>query len=179
MIAGWGSHMFDAAQWGNGSDDTGPVEMKATGEFPDRGLFNVHTTFRATGRYADGVKLIAEAGAPAGVTFEGDAGWISVGREHLKIQSSEILSDKIGAVEDHLYVSVNHMLNFLQCMRSRREPICPVEVGHRSNSICVIAHLAMKLGRQLHWDPQAERFVDDEGANALLDYDYRQPWTHY
>jgi hypothetical protein len=69
------------------------------------------------------------------------------------------------------------MLNFLQCMRTREDPICPVEVGHRSNSICIIAHLSMKLGRQLRWDPQGERFLDDAEANALLDYEHRKPWT--
>jgi predicted dehydrogenase len=177
MITGWGSHMFDIAQWGHGSSDTGPIEMEATGKFPDRGLFNVHTTFQATGRYGDGVKLVIESGDPAGVTFEGDAGWLSVGRGHLKAERPELLHERIGAEETHLYVSRNHMANFLQCMRSRQDPICPVEVGHRSNSICVITHLAMKLGRRLNWDPQAEQFIDDDQANTLLDYEYRQPWT--
>jgi hypothetical protein len=69
------------------------------------------------------------------------------------------------------------MLNFLQCLRTRQDPLCPVEVGHRSNTICVITHLAMKLGRTLRWDPAAERFLDDEAANALLDYTRRPPWS--
>ncbi len=176
MITGWGAHMFDTAQWGHGSDDTGPVEMLATGEFPDRGLFDVHTTFRAEGRYANGVKLIAQSGAPAGVKFEGDDGWIDVGRSHLKAEPRGILNESIGENELHLYKSRNHMLNFLECMRSNKDPICPVEVGHRSNSICVITHIAMKLGRKLQWDPQAERFTNDEAANAMLDYEHRDPW---
>lgn len=177
MITGWGSHMFDIAQWGHGSDDSGPIEMAATGEFPERGLFNVHTTFHAEGRYADGVKLIAETGDPAGVTFEGDDGTISVGRGHFQAQPSDILHETLGENATRLYSSANHMLNFLQCMRSRRDPVCPVEVGHRSNSLCVITHLAMKLGRKLRWDPQAECFLDDDAANALLDYAHRAPWT--
>lgn len=177
MITGWGSHMFDIAQWGHGSDDSGPVEMEATAEFPDRGLFNVHTTFEAVGRYADGVKLIAATGTPPGVRFEGDDGWILVGRSQLEAEPSDILREQIGENEIHLYRSENHMRNFLQCMRSRQDPICPVEVGHRGNSICVITHLAMKLGRKLRWDPQAEHFLDDDTANAMLDYDHREPWT--
>jgi predicted dehydrogenase len=177
MITGWGSHMFDIAQWGHGSDDAGPVEMTATAEFPDRGLFNVHTTFQAEGQYADGVKLLAETGSPAGVTFEGDQGTISIGRGHFQAEPSEILHEPLGEGETRLYESSDHMLNYLQCMRSRREPICPVEVGHRSNSICVIAHLAMKLGRKLRWDPQAERFLEDDAANELLDFAHRPPWT--
>jgi predicted dehydrogenase len=176
MITGWGSHMFDIAQWGRGSDDSGPVEFEATGEFPDRGLFNVHTTFRASMRYADGVNLLAESGEPAGVRFEGDAGWISVGRGRLEAEPAAILDEPLDPGEPRLYVSDDHMRNYLQCMQSRRDPICPVEVGHRSNSICVITHMAMKLGRQLRWDPKAEQFVDDDQANALLRNEYRSPW---
>ncbi len=177
MITGWGAHMFDTAQWGHGSDDSGPVEMEASGEFPDRGLFDVHTNFRAAGRYADGVKLLANSGTPAGVTFQGDAGSISVTRSSLKAEPGDILQAPIGDADVQLYRSDNHMRNFLQCMVTREDPICPVEVGHRSNSVCVITHVAMKLGRKLRWDPTTERFLDDDGANKLLDYDHRKPWT--
>ncbi len=177
MITGWGAHMFDTAQWGHGSDDSGPVEMEASAEFPDRGLFDVHTDFHAEGRYADGVRLLASSGTPAGVTFEGDAGSIAVTRGSINAEPGDILQEKIGENEVRLYQSDNHMRNFLQCMRTREDPICPVEVGHRSNSVCVITHVAMKLGRKLRWDPKAERFIDDESANAMLDYDHRKPWT--
>ena len=88
-----------------------------------------------------------------------------------------ILDEQIGESEIRLERSGNHMLNFLQCIRTRQDPICPVEVGHRSNSICVMTHIAMKLGRKLRWDPQAERFADDPQANAMLDYEHREPWT--
>lgn len=177
MITGWGSHMFDIAQWGHGTDSTGPVEMEASAEFPDRGLFDVHTTFRAEGRYADGVRLIARSGEPAGVKFEGNQGWIDVGRGHFTAQPEKILDEKLGSDAVHLYRSDHHMGNFLQSMRTRQDPVCPVEVGHRSNSICVITHIAMKLGRKLRWDPQSERFADDDAANGMLDYPHREPWT--
>jgi predicted dehydrogenase len=177
MITGWGAHMFDIAQWGHGSDDSGLVEVEATAEFPHRGLFDVHTTFRAEGRYADGVKLLAASGEPAGVRFDGDAGWIRVSRGKLEAEPREILNQPIGANEVQLQRSHNHMSNFLQSVRMQQDPICPVEVGHRSNTLCVITHLAMKLGRKLHWDPNAESFVDDPEANALLDYEHRPPWT--
>jgi predicted dehydrogenase len=176
MITGWGSHMFDIAQWGHGSDHGGPVEMTASGQFPDRGLFDVHTDFQATGRYADGVELIAVSGSPAGVRFEGEDGWIDVGRGRLVAQPAGLLTRAPARSDDPLAVSRNHMRDFLQSMRTRQDPICPVEVGHRSNSICVITHLAMKLGRTLRWDPESESFLDDGQANALLDYPHRSPW---
>lgn len=176
MITGWGSHMFDIAQWGHGSDDSGPIEMEATGEFPDRGLFNVHVGFQAHGRYSDGVELIAVNG-DAGVTFEGSDGWLTVGRGFIEAEHPEVLKSQIGDDETRLYVSNNHMGNFLDCMRSREDPICPVETGHRSNTICVLAHTAMKLERNLRWDPQAEQFIDDQEANETLDYEHRDPWA--
>ncbi len=177
MITGWGSHMFDIAQWGHGSDDAGPVEIEASAEFPRRGLFDVHTTFRADGRYRDGVRLVAQSGSPAGVRFEGDDGWLDVGRSHLKAEPDAILRDGLGSNDLRLERSNNHMLNFLKCVHTKQDPICPVEIGHRSNSICIITHIAMKLGRKLRWEPFAERFVDNEQANAMLDYDHREPWS--
>jgi myo-inositol 2-dehydrogenase/D-chiro-inositol 1-dehydrogenase len=177
MITGWGSHMNDIAQWGNGTDDTGPVEFEGRGDFPARGLFNVHTNFHVEARYANGVRLIMETGEPGGVRFEGEKGWIYVQRDKLDSSNPAILREKIGDNEVRLYVSNNHMKNFLECMRTRQDPVAPVEVGHRSNSICVLAHIAMRLGRKLAWDPKAERFVGDAEADTWLDYLHRAPWT--
>ena len=176
MISNWGAHMNDIAQWGNGSEDTGPVEVEAKAEFPDRGLFDVHTAFHAEAVYANGVRLIMETGDPPGVRFEGDQGWIFVTREEITASHPEILKREAGAGEGRLYESGNHMKNFLECMRTRKEPVAPAEVGHRSNSICILAHIAMKVGRKLRWDPAAERFLDDDEANSRLDYPHRQPW---
>ncbi|MCC7475779.1 MAG: Gfo/Idh/MocA family oxidoreductase [Pirellulales bacterium] len=177
MITGWGAHMFDIAQWGHGSDNTGPIEIEATGEFPDRGLFNVHTNFKATAKYADGVEIHAETGGPAGVHFDGDAGSIFVSRGKAISNPASILEQPLADSEQTLYRSSNHMRNYLECIRSGHDTVCPVEVGHRSNTICVMAHIAMKLGRKLRWDPKTERFIGDESANAMLDYDHRKPWT--
>jgi predicted dehydrogenase len=177
MITGWGSHMADIAQWGNGSDATGPVEVEAKAEFPDRGLFDVHTTFHAEALYANGVRLVMETGDPPGVRFEGDKGWIFVTREEITASDPAVLKPEAGEGEIHLYQSGNHMRNFLECMRTRQEPVAPVEVGHRSNTVCILAHIAMKLQRKLRWDPAVECFLDDDEANFRLDYPHREPWT--
>ncbi len=177
MVTGWGSHMMDIAQWGHGSDLSGPVSIEASAEFPDRGLFDVHTKFKAEAAYADGVRLIMETGDPAGVRFEGDDGWVFVQRGAIKASDPEILRWKPGQGQVKLVQSGNHMRNFLEAVRSRKAPAAPVEVGHRSNTICVMTHIAMKLGRRLAWDPAAERFVGDDEANRRLDYPHRKPWT--
>ncbi len=176
MITGWGSHMIDIAQWGHGSELTGPVSVEATAEFPDRGLFDVHTKFKAEAVYADGVRLIMETGDPAGVRFEGDRGWVFVQRGAIKASDPEILKWKPGQGGVKLEQSGNHMKNFLEAVRARRDPIAPVEVGHRSNAICIMTHIAMKLGRKLAWDPKAETFTGDDEANRRLDYPHRAPW---
>jgi predicted dehydrogenase len=177
MITNWGAHMNDIAQWGNGSDNTGPVEIEGKAEYPDRGLFDVHTKFHAEARYANGVCLVMETGDPPGVRFEGDKGWIFVTREDITASDPMILKQEAGEGETRLYRSGNHMKNFLECMRSRKETAAPVEVGHRSNTVCMLAHIAMKLGRKLRWDPQAQRCLDDDEANGRLDYPHREPWT--
>jgi myo-inositol 2-dehydrogenase / D-chiro-inositol 1-dehydrogenase len=177
MITGWGSHMNDIAQWGNGTEHSGVIEIEAKAEFPDRGLFNVHTTYSSEAIYKNNVKLIQETGSPAGVRFEGDKGWIFVQRGEIQASDRAILREKIGPEETQLYKSTNHMKNFLECMKTRKDPIAPVEIGHRSNSLCVITHIAMKMGRKLLWDPETERFTNNDEANRMLDYSHREPWT--
>ena len=109
--------------------------------------------------------------------FEGEECWIFVQRGKIEASDKDILKQEIGEDETKLTISTNHMKNFLECMRNRKDPIAPVEVGHRSNTVCVLTHIAMKLGRKLNWDPQAERFVNDDEANGWLDFPHRKPWT--
>ncbi len=177
MIAGWGAHMNDIAQWGHGTDrDSGLTEIEAEASFPERGLFDVHTRFFARGKWADGVPLIQRTDRQAGVTFQGSDGWLFVRRGGIAAGPTSILQEVIGDDEEHLYVSNDHYRNFLECVRSRKEPVCPVEVGHRSNTLCVMTHIAMKLGRKLKWDPVKETFLNDAEANALMGSERRSPW---
>ncbi len=177
MITGWGSHMNDIAQWARGNDhDSGLVEVHAKAHFPQRGLWDVHTSYFARGKWADGVPLIQRTDPQAGVTFHGSDGWLFVRRGGIAAGPSSILKEEIGEDETKLYVSSNHYRNFLECVRSREEPICPVEVGHRSNTVCIITHISMLLDRKLKWDPKTEMFVGDDEANAMLAEERRDPW---
>lgn len=177
MITGWGSHMFDIAQWALGTDvDSGPVKIEASGEFPERGLFDVHVGFQAEAEYANGLKMVSSTGKP-GVKFIGSDGWIRVERGAFYAHDRNIFREPMGDSDIKLPVSDDHMSNFLKSMRSRQDPIAPVEVGHRSNSVCLLHHIAMKLGRPLQWDPQREQFLNDDQANAMLDYPHREPWV--
>lgn len=177
MIANWGAHMIDIAQWGHGTELTGPITIEARAQFPERGLFNVHTRFRAEAVYADGLTMVMETGDPAGVRFEGSEGWVFVRREGLQASTPEILNYQVGTGQVKLYQSSNHMKNFLECIRTRQDPVAPVEAGHRTNSISVITHIAMKLQKKLSWDPEKEIFPDDAEASHLLDFPHRKPWV--
>jgi len=173
MVTGWGAHMYDIAQWGLGTDaDSGPVEISASGEFPDRGLFDVHTKYNGEALYANGIKMASGSHGNAGVRFFGEDGWISVRRGGIDAHDSDVLREQPkGEIE--LRTSRNHMRNFLECLRSGEDPVANVEAGHRTNTVCVLHHAAMKLGRKLKWDPETESFPDDPEAEAFLDYERR------
>jgi predicted dehydrogenase len=194
MITGWGSHHIDCAHWAMGTEHTGPIEISGTAEFPAKGLWNVHGDFRTEALYAGGVRMIVSGAFPNGIRFEGTQGWLFVsrGNEHItssdpvaKLQDTQalaagdpkILTSPIGPNEIHLYESMDHHGNWLDCVRSRKEPIAPVEVAHRSCSTCLLHHIAMKAKRTLHWEPEQERFKNDDLANTLLARPQRAPYV--
>lgn len=176
QVTNFGAHNLDIAQWGLGMDDSGPVEVYGNGVFPESGLFTTATKTYFECRYANGVELVCKTGK-FGMTFEGTDGTIYVDRKTIKAWPEEILKEKIGKDEIHLYKSDDHYRNFADCVKSRQDPICTAEIGHRSATVCNIGNIAMRLGRRLAWDPVAERFPNDEDANALLGRDMRGEWT--
>lgn len=193
MITGWGVHHVDIAHWGMGTEHTGPVEVEATAEFPKRGLWDVHGPFRVRARYANGVTVHLSDASPNGVRFEGTEGWIFVTRgayaatasdpvakersaQSLSASDPRVLASTIGEGEVHLPRSADQHGNWLEAIRSRQAPISAAEVGHRSTSACLVAHVAMRLGRKLRWDPLRERFRDDDEANAMLSRPQRAPY---
>lgn len=178
MITGWGSHHNDIAQWGMGIEYTGPVEVEGQTEYPKDGLWDVHGQFRIEYTYANGIKLICadDKKNKPGILFEGTEGWVYVDRGKLDAEPKSLLASTISPDEIHLYESNNHKANFLECIRSRTEPVAPVEAGHRSCTVCLLGEIAMRLGRKLKWDPQQERFTNDEQANRMLSRAMRNPW---
>lgn len=178
MITGWGSHHLDIAQWGMDTEFTGPVEIVGQAEYPKDGLWDVHGEFRIEYTYASGVKLICadEKKNKPGIFFEGTEGWLYVDRGRLDAQPKSLPSSTIGPNEIHLDQSNNHKANFLECIKSRSPTVAPVEVGHRSCTLCLLGDIAMRLGQKLKWDPQKERFIDNELANRMLSRPMRSPW---
>ncbi len=193
MITGWGAHHLDVAHWGMGTEHTGPVEIEAAAEFPRKGLWDVHGKFSVMARYRDGVTMYVSDDFPVGVRFIGSEAWLFVTRAGAAVTSSDPITAAVNAkgisashpkilapVKDsesvHLYRSTDHHGNWLECIRSRKEPICPAEVGHRSTSACLLSHIAMKLKRRLYWDPETELFKNDDEANRHLSHPQRAPY---
>jgi hypothetical protein len=115
-----------------------------------------------------------------GLRFEGTNGWIWVNRSELRASDPELLRTPLAADALRLPVSNNHMENFIDCVRTRRDPICDVEVGHRSAMVCHLGTIALRTGRALTWDPEAERFTGDHAAegNAQVAREMRAPYDY-
>jgi len=178
QVTDWGGHHPDCAQWGMGTEHTGPVEIRnAKGAFPPDELWNTATQFHFEAIYADGVKMIVSNNERMGVKWEGSDGWVTADRGKHDASPKSILDSKIGPKEIHLYESSNHYRNFIDCVLSRKEPVAPAEVAHRSITICHLGNIAMRLGRdKLKWDPVKEQILDDAEAAKMLSRPYRGPW---
>ena len=182
FIAGCGIHTVDMAQWGNGTDLTGPVEVEGIGEFPSDGLCDCATGWDMKLKYANGVTMHFTDGKrnPLGVRFQGPDGWVFVKEGHLggNIDASDksLLRKPIEPGEVNLPISTHHQRNFLDCVKTRARTIAPIDVAVRSDALVQLSDIAMRLGRKLKWDPGKEQFIDDEYANRLLKRPMRPPW---
>lgn len=180
-ISDWGAHYYDVAQWGNGTDATGPLEIEGTAEYPKDGLYDAAVDHHIEFRYANGVTLISETSAGEqgrnwGAHFDGTEGHIYVENSAVIAEPESVARSFIGPNEIHLYDSRNHHQNFIDCVKTRQQTTAPAEVGHRAATICHLGSIATLLGRKLTWDPDAERFVADDEANQMLARSMRSPW---
>ncbi len=178
IICDWGAHLFDTAHWANDTERSGPIEIEGTGTYWDSGLFNTVKEYDVTYRYANNVVMTCKPGNPS-IKFIGTQGWVGNRgwRGPVEASSEEILKSKIAPDEIHLYTNpAGEHDDFIKCVKSRKDPYFPVDVGHRVSTVCHLANIAIQLGRKLKWDPKAENFVDDESANALLSRNLRSPW---
>ncbi|GAB5403362.1 MAG: Gfo/Idh/MocA family oxidoreductase [Aureliella sp.] len=177
QITDWGGHHPDIAQWGMDTERTGPIAITdVAGEFASGPIYNTATEYSYTCEYASGVKLIISSKERGGVTFEGEDGWVWANRGRHDASSEEIKNSVIEKDEIHLYESDNHVGDFLDCVRSRKQPVAPVEIAHRSITLAHLGNIALRLNRSLSWNPDAENFGDDTEANTYLSRPYREPW---
>ncbi len=182
QITNFGAHHLDIAQWALGTDAGGPAAVAGAAEFHPERVHEVTEACRITYTYADGTRLILgqrQADIPEGVTLIGSKGRIFVNRGQLKTEPSELSETDLAATGlTQLYRSHDHTRNFLDCMRTRELPVCDVEIGHRSATLCHLGNIVARLGRGIAWDPATETMIGDDAAQSMVDRDYRSPWTH-
>lgn len=188
-ISNTGQHYIDVAAWGMNTERTGPVQVEAVGEFPQRGLFDVPNDFMVVLEYENGLRCMLSNAYDSGVRYVGDDGWIQARPGRMKAESDpekldasdkNILSSTIGENEIHLPQVNNLHDNWAECVKSRQQTLVPAEVAHRSCSVALLGDLAMHIGRRLKYDPAREQFIGDDEANAMLSRPQRRPYgtTH-
>jgi predicted dehydrogenase len=171
MMTDWGAHHFDIAQWGLGMDQSGPVEIIP----PDDPKAEKGVRFV----YDNGVEVIHadkddKGNNVRGVTFVGSSGRVYVDRGYLSSDPVELHKLDLGPKDVHLYESPGHQRDWLNCVKSRKKPICDVEIGARSVTVCHLGNLAYWNHRKLRWDPKEWHFVGDAEADKWLDRERRE-----
>jgi predicted dehydrogenase len=167
----WGAHHFDIIQWALGMDNSGPVQ------FLPKGIDGAE--YRSY-LYAEGAKVWVNHPVKNDqmIQFIGDKGEVLVSRKNrLETTPATLKAQPLAPAETHLYSSSNHQSNWLECIRSRKAPICPAEIGHRTATICHLNAIAERLDRPIRWDPVNEEIVGDEYASRWTDRPRRAPYV--
>ncbi len=181
FIVNWGVHHLDIANWGCPAITSEPCELEFTGSYRDDGLTDNINDWKGEFRYESGLRMTySDTGNPyqQGCKFIGDKGWVHVNRNRSSFGPESLRDVKIQPDQIDLSAGAvgSHYNNFIQCVRSRRDPIAPVEAGYQASYLGMIAEISIKLGRKLRWDPKTEKFIGEEQANRLLSVPMRSPW---
>jgi len=181
FIVNWGVHHLDIANWGCPALTAERCELEFDGDYRNDGLTDNINGWKGEFRYDSGLRMTySDTGNPnkQGCVFRGDQGCVHVNREGIWAEPQSLLTATIQPSDIHLDAGAvgSHSDNFIQCVRSRRAPIAPVEAGHQASYLGMIAEISIKLARTLQWDPKAEQFVRDDTANRLLSAPMRGPW---
>ncbi len=189
----WGAHHNDIVLWALGLDGSGPIGVEGKqlvkmipGGYTAASEYEVKYTYAngvvhhckstTASEWHGGVK--DPAGQQHGIKFIGSDGWIWVTRGVLQAHDRQVLTQRLPPVAPRVYVSNEHMGNFIDCVKSRAIPICPAKVGHRSASLCHLGVTAIRLGRKLAWNPIEEQFVGDAEANRYVARPMRKPYDY-
>lgn len=175
MISCWGIHHLDIAQWGNGTDDTGPTSIEGSATYPNGGSCDAVLSWKVRMEYAKAAPITfvtqGSEGVSHGVKFIGEDHWVRVVREQIWASEDSVLRDPLnanGAMSIKLPVSKSHAGNFIEAIKTGKRAICDIETSVRSDMLPQLTAMALNAKRKLTWDPVAENFGTDQEANALL-----------
>ena len=191
FIAGCAIHELGLAQWGNKTDHTSPIRYAGTGTVPTEGVYRTLERWDVNCDYANGVKLrfmdcrTAKAAVAAGlgrnwrdgdgIIFHGSEGWISDAMGFCA-SNQELWKQEFKPTDEQLMISPEHNRNFIDCVKSRQETICPVEMAIRCDAIPQLANIAARTGRVIQWNPEKEEITGDADAAKMLTRPSREKW---
>lgn len=189
QLTDWAAHHCDIANWGMGTEHTGPISVEGKGDYPTDGLYNAATAYKFQAEYAPGASPVApkgftmwvmndqQTGFGMGTKFIGDKGWLHVSRgDTLTIEPADLAKVEFGENDVRLPKIDNHQQNFLDCVRSRAKTIAPIAPAHHAIAIAHLGNIAMQLERKVEWDPEKERFKNDAEADRKLSRSMRGAW---
>lgn len=187
FITNWGIHHLDIAGWGCAEVFNKPFTIAGTGVLPTEGMTDTWISWQTELRWESGLKMsYTNTGNPnaQGCKFEGEEGWVHVNRRGIRAQPASLLDVKLSGDDKPLHTSppagnavTAHTADLFRSMRTRQDPVSPVEQGHAASTIGNVADIALRLGRKLKWDPGQDQFVGDDEANTMLSRAARSPWT--
>jgi hypothetical protein len=175
-LAGWGAHPLDIMVWGSDADIAGPWTVEGTGVIPDKGLYNTVFNWDMKFEMADGVKMTFKPGGDS-TKFIGPDGWVQIRRGGIDAEPKSLLQSKIGEKDVHLITSPRQDQNFVDCVKSRQQPVSNIVDAVRSDNISQLCDIAVRLKRKVTWDPKKEQIVGDAEAAKMLSRPLRAPWT--
>jgi hypothetical protein len=170
-LGGWGAHPLDIMVWGSDADIAGPMTVQGTGKVPTEGLYDTVYDWDMQIEMADGVKMTFKPGNDS-TKFIGADGWVRIWRGGIDAEPKSLLSSKIGPNDVHLIDSPRQDQNFIDCVKSRKPTVSPVDQAVRSDTISLLCDLAVRLNRKITWDPKTCQIVGD----PLVHRELRTPW---
>ncbi len=178
FITNWGVHHLDIANWGCPQLGTEPFEVECDEVLRKEGLTDNSETWSATFNYASGLKMIYkdDSQQKTGTRFIGDEGWVHVDRAGIWSEPESLLKVKLTPDQAPITDSKHHQDNFLDCVRSRQDPVSDIDAAYVASTLGLLADISGRLGQKLKWDPQHERFVDHDDANAMLTRTLHNGW---
>jgi predicted dehydrogenase len=180
FVCNWGVHYLDIANWGAPSITKVPCELECKGVYRKKGFTDNIESWNATFTFADGLKMDfrdrSESEKDVGTRFIGDKGWVHVNRAGIWAEPESLLRVKLKDNELHLHESKHHQDDFLQSVRSRKDPVSNIDATHVASYHGLISEIAARLETKLKWDPKREKFIGNDEANARLSRPMHNGW---
>jgi myo-inositol 2-dehydrogenase / D-chiro-inositol 1-dehydrogenase len=177
-LADWGTHHNDIAHWTCPTDFNGPIRVSGEGSFPEPGGYDTAYRFLISYEFADSPTILCTSEEPHGVRFIGAEGSIWVDRERIETEPAGLAGSSLAKEAPRVYFPQeghqSHIEDWLNCIKTRKDPVCPVEEGHKVATLCHLGNIAIRLARPIVWDPDREEIAGDDEAQSMTKRENRE-----